>query len=380
MKNFFKGLSISQIVAGALAAVTSFLLSAKIGIAGSVIGVAIGSIVSAVASQIYQNVLKESSKKIQASTPDHGDGGGKATDAQAHPGADDRTRVIGSHPGTTLDVDGSSGLALLARGGQSGKDSDTNGKGPDGVDAGKTDVMTTVSGGANGADGTEGSDQTVAMPSVAGTDKTAVMKPVATGGKAKGQAALRSGKSGTGLLGTDAAQTETQRRNKRIAIIIAVVSALVAVGITAGVIMLATKGQGTDDVVRNIVKSPTTQQQTPRDDSSRNGWGYGDSSNGTNGNGTTKPNDSTGSTTNGGSSNGAGNSGNGNSGSSSTNNGGSGSGNSSTGGSNNSGGNGGSGTSGGANSGTGGSSSGSTSNDGSSNSGSGSNSNTTQGN
>ncbi|WEV42795.1 hypothetical protein OZX57_04775 [Bifidobacterium sp. ESL0682] len=62
MKNFFKGISVSQIIAGALAAVTSFLLSAKIGIAGSVIGVAVGSIVSAVASQIYQNVLNESGK------------------------------------------------------------------------------------------------------------------------------------------------------------------------------------------------------------------------------------------------------------------------------------------------------------------------------
>ena len=46
MKNFFKGISLSSIAAGALAAVTSFLLSAKIGIAGSVIGVAIGSIVA----------------------------------------------------------------------------------------------------------------------------------------------------------------------------------------------------------------------------------------------------------------------------------------------------------------------------------------------
>ena len=48
VRNFFKGLSVTQLSAGALAAVTSFLLSAKIGIAGSVIGVAVGSIVSAV--------------------------------------------------------------------------------------------------------------------------------------------------------------------------------------------------------------------------------------------------------------------------------------------------------------------------------------------
>lgn len=64
MKNFFKGISFTQVLAGSLAAVTSFLLASKIGIAGSVIGVAIGSIVSAVASQLYQNVIRVSSKKI----------------------------------------------------------------------------------------------------------------------------------------------------------------------------------------------------------------------------------------------------------------------------------------------------------------------------
>ena len=68
MKNFFKGISFTQVLAGSLAAVTAFLLSSKIGIAGSVIGVAIGSIVSAVASQLYQNVIHASSKKIQSSS------------------------------------------------------------------------------------------------------------------------------------------------------------------------------------------------------------------------------------------------------------------------------------------------------------------------
>ncbi len=62
-EEFFKGISFSSIFAGALAAVTSFLLSAKIGIAGSVIGVAAGSIVSAVATQVYKNVLKASGEK-----------------------------------------------------------------------------------------------------------------------------------------------------------------------------------------------------------------------------------------------------------------------------------------------------------------------------
>ena len=43
IKGLFEGLSVSQVTAGALAAVTSMLLSAQIGIAGSVIGVAVAS-------------------------------------------------------------------------------------------------------------------------------------------------------------------------------------------------------------------------------------------------------------------------------------------------------------------------------------------------
>ncbi|WEV71775.1 hypothetical protein [Bifidobacterium sp. ESL0790] len=274
MKNFFKGISISQIVAGALAAVTSFLLSAKIGIAGSVIGVAIGSIVSAVASQIYQNVLKESGKKLQSATPYGGD-----DDEETHAGADDRTRVIGSSAVGTLGGDETSGLAQLARGDKSDakdKDKDAVGK-----DYGKTRVM----------------------PAVADGGKTTVMKPVGPGAKTKAGKAVQN-RRGAAIAGKT--NSEVQKRNKRIAIIIAVVSALVAVGITAGVIMLATKGQGTDDVVRNIVKAPTSQQQTPSDDSSKNGTYSDGSSNGTNGSSTNKQNDSSTSGTNGGtSSNGA---------------------------------------------------------------------------
>ena len=85
MKNFFKGISFTQVLAGSLAAVTAFLLSSKIGIAGSVIGVAIGSIVSAVASQLYQNVIHASSKKIQSSS---------ALKSVSSHYADDDTKVV----------------------------------------------------------------------------------------------------------------------------------------------------------------------------------------------------------------------------------------------------------------------------------------------
>ena len=60
VKKFFEGISLSSIVAGTLAAVTSFLLASKIGIGGSVIGAAASYVVSAVATKIYQNVLTAS--------------------------------------------------------------------------------------------------------------------------------------------------------------------------------------------------------------------------------------------------------------------------------------------------------------------------------
>lgn len=59
------GLSVSQIVAPALAALTSFLMSSQIGIAGSVIGVVVGSIVATVSSQAYKHVLNASAEKIR---------------------------------------------------------------------------------------------------------------------------------------------------------------------------------------------------------------------------------------------------------------------------------------------------------------------------
>ena len=68
MKKFFEGLSLSSIVAGTLAAVTSFLLASKIGIAGSVIGAAASYIVSAVATKIYQNILTASGEKLQSAS------------------------------------------------------------------------------------------------------------------------------------------------------------------------------------------------------------------------------------------------------------------------------------------------------------------------
>ena len=209
MRNFFKGLSVTQLSAGALAAVTSFLLSAKIGIAGSVIGVAVGSIVSAVASQIYQNVLKASSEKLQNAVPFH------ATD-----GAD----------------------------------------------------------GADGADGLEGETAVSADDATTRLDAIAesAAEPVAatqtmpvTGRVVRGSASVsrRDGvSSGAAEVGRNRSGVNRQRgtaasaKAKRVAILVAIGSALVAVAVTAGIILAVTQGQGTDRVVRDWVDRSYTER------------------------------------------------------------------------------------------------------------------------
>jgi uncharacterized protein (DUF697 family) len=64
-KGIFKGLSMPQVIGTALAAITSMLLSSKIGIAGGVIGVAVASIVSTVTAQVYKNFLAASADKMR---------------------------------------------------------------------------------------------------------------------------------------------------------------------------------------------------------------------------------------------------------------------------------------------------------------------------
>lgn len=83
-----EGLSVPQVAAGALAAVTSMLLSSKIGIAGSVIGVAVGSVVSTVASQVYKQFLQASADKLRELNPlDEAGAGAVAGETRVMPAA-----------------------------------------------------------------------------------------------------------------------------------------------------------------------------------------------------------------------------------------------------------------------------------------------------
>lgn len=65
-KGLFDGISVAQVIAASAAAATSMLLASKIGIAGSVIGAAVSSMVTVVCSQMYRNALDASAQKLKA--------------------------------------------------------------------------------------------------------------------------------------------------------------------------------------------------------------------------------------------------------------------------------------------------------------------------
>ncbi|MCO6558188.1 MAG: hypothetical protein J6575_01920 [Bifidobacterium sp.] len=285
MKNFFKGISVSQIIAGALAAVTSFLLSAKIGIAGSVIGVAVGSIVSAVASQIYQNVLNESGRKLQGNVPQSDDG---EQQGAVSTGSDDETRVIGSdvqyHGRLANPAQGVSGAPVLRMDGTSPSLAALARTQKAEQASGRKDATKTLA--ANAKDGKNASNKNAAENAKAESDATQVLTPSASGKTSvmatvgQKEAAKTVSDSTKALNGQKLKggpgqsdghirvfDSSKQKRYKRLAIVVAVVSALVAVGITAGIISLATKGQGTDDVVRNIVTNSATKNRRQQNDS-----------------------------------------------------------------------------------------------------------------
>lgn len=59
------GLSMAQVIAGALASVTSMLLTEQVGIAGGIIGVVVSSIAYTVTSKVYGNMLAKSGERLR---------------------------------------------------------------------------------------------------------------------------------------------------------------------------------------------------------------------------------------------------------------------------------------------------------------------------
>lgn len=180
-KSLFEGLSAAQVIAGALAAVTSMLLSSYIGIAGSIIGTAVGSIVATVASQIYKQALSASADKIR-------DG-------------------IGSISDTVHVRDGAINSALTQKGEATSADEALAESDEEGSISGKH---------VNGAH-----SATTVLPS----------NPLSDDHMNEDQLRAR-------------AALERKKRINRRAIVIAIISALVAMLISAAVVNIATSGEG----------------------------------------------------------------------------------------------------------------------------------------
>lgn len=197
MKKFFEGISLSSIVAGTLAAVTSFLLASKIGIGGSVIGAAASYVVSAVATKIYQNVLTASGEKLQSASSS---GSGITKDAENGDADGGTPRTAGS----------------------------------------RTDVR----------------DEPDTATGVTADDASSTRRP---------REIVFSRANGR-TYSVDELRKSRFRASKHTAMIVTLVSGLLAVAVTAGVVMLATQGRGTDNLV-----SPTTTTPARNDSGTRTG-------------------------------------------------------------------------------------------------------------
>ena len=82
-KGLFDGISVAQVIAASAAAATSMLLASRIGIAGSVIGAAVSSMITVICSQLYRNALDASAQKLKAKQASSGLAHGTAMSASA---------------------------------------------------------------------------------------------------------------------------------------------------------------------------------------------------------------------------------------------------------------------------------------------------------
>lgn len=249
MKNFFKGISFTQVLAGSLAAVTSFLLASKIGIAGSVIGVAIGSIVSAVASQLYQNVIHASSRKLAEANPknlNNSDSADYANDSKQYK---DNVQTLNMHPVYNVEVR-NAGYKVAgddARMAYSRQNSEVN--------SGRT-----IS--------SEAKDPEL--------ENTRLLELSALREQREEDMELSEGELSQpvplskAIRDSNYANESNLNRPKNsyaATIAIAVISALVAVVVTAGIVLLFTQGKGTDNIQPQQIQQKPKNQVNPQQNS-----------------------------------------------------------------------------------------------------------------
>lgn len=268
MKNFFKGISFTQVLAGSLAAVTAFLLSSKIGIAGSVIGVAIGSIVSAVASQLYQNVIHASSKKIQSSS---------ALKSGSSRYEEDDTKVVNNARFIALEDDMPKEYEVYNNMIDSSKEkqarrvvamaSNANVAGDSLRDVDFSNTQNTKSGESQALN----------------AESTSVMELSSLRKLKEEDNALSEGDEDSILTLNDAKRAlggrsdyaNSEAKYKKLTIVIAILSALAAVLLTAGIVLLFTQGKGTDNLVPSGQNTEQDNGQNPNNQMRQNSQNNG---------------------------------------------------------------------------------------------------------
>lgn len=271
MKNFFKGISFTQVLAGSLAAVTAFLLSSKIGIAGSVIGVAIGSIVSAVASQLYQNVIHASSKKIQSSS---------ALKSDSRRYGEDDTKVVNNARFIALEDDMPKEYEVYNNMTDSSKEKQAR----------RVVAMASNANNANFAgDSSRDVDSSSSQNAKSGesqalnAESTSVMELSSLRKLKEEDNALSEGDEDSILTLNDAKRelggrsdyANSEAKYKKLTIVIAILSALAAVLLTAGIVLLFTQGKGTDNLVPSGQNTEQNNGQNPNNQMRQNGQNNG---------------------------------------------------------------------------------------------------------
>ncbi|EIK83816.1 MULTISPECIES: hypothetical protein [Gardnerella] len=271
MKNFFKGISFTQVLAGSLAAVTAFLLSSKIGIAGSVIGVAIGSIVSAVASQLYQNVIHASSKKIQSSS---------ALKSGSSRYEEDDTKVVNNARFIALEDDMPKEYEVYNNMIDSSKEKQARR-----VVAMASNANNANFAGDSSLDGDSSNSQNAKLgksPALS-SESTSVMELSSLRKLKEEDNELSEGDEDSILTLNDAKRelgggsyyANSEAKYKKLTIVIAILSALAAVLLTAGIVLLFTQGKGTDNLVHSGQNTEQNNGQNPNNQMRQNGQNNG---------------------------------------------------------------------------------------------------------
>lgn len=280
VRGLFDDLSVAQVLAGALAAVTSMLLASQIGIYGSVIGVGVGSVISAVASQLYKKFLSASADKIREVGGHDDDGecddrptgegreGPAADSAQANAFLRAETAVLPAVGGRAetaalpVAVDGAETAILPAVGGVKAAAPRTT---PQGVQAA---MQPAASQGAETVALPAVGGQTVLMPAVDGGAKTTAL-PVEGGGvqgaasqnaPASGAQGGRAARDDAGIYADEArirakAARQRKARMQQRVLLVSVASAIAAVILCAVVISIATGGQGMGEKPQHFVSA-----------------------------------------------------------------------------------------------------------------------------